>query len=180
MRTALYVRVSTQRPSQAQTIEQQLTRLRAHLLLEKHRLRASGAVRCHVYAKPLNNLIPHVHIGCDQCINTTLFNRGNGVFCGRRHSRPLAAARGHFLASCPIVHDEDEMPDPPQPVSQPRRRPTETLPEIGLNCSQPVTGSGWDAGCHYRLSEVCAKTTVTRDTQQVRPMAAERSATNAH
>jgi site-specific DNA recombinase len=31
MRTAAYVRVSTQRQNQAQTIDQQLARLRAHL-----------------------------------------------------------------------------------------------------------------------------------------------------
>jgi DNA invertase Pin-like site-specific DNA recombinase len=39
MRTALYVRVSTQRQSQAQTIDQQLTRLRAHLEAQGERLR---------------------------------------------------------------------------------------------------------------------------------------------
>ena len=45
MRTALYVRVSTQRQSQAQTIEQQLTRLRAHLEAQGEQLRPEWIFR---------------------------------------------------------------------------------------------------------------------------------------
>ena len=45
MRTALYVRVSTQRQSQAQTIEQQLTRLRAHLEAQGEQLRPEWIYR---------------------------------------------------------------------------------------------------------------------------------------
>jgi hypothetical protein len=87
-----------------------------------------------VYARLVNNLIPHVDVECDQRTNTTLFNCGNGVFYGIRHSRPLVTAIGHFPTGCPIVYDEDDMLDPPQPVSQPCQHPTETLPKIGLNC----------------------------------------------
>jgi site-specific DNA recombinase len=45
MRTALYVRVSTQRQSQAQTIEQQLTRVQAHLETQGERLRPAWMFR---------------------------------------------------------------------------------------------------------------------------------------
>jgi site-specific DNA recombinase len=45
MRTALYVRVSTPRQSQTQTIEQQLTRLRAHLEAQGERLRPEWIFR---------------------------------------------------------------------------------------------------------------------------------------
>src|SRR5882724_2087249 len=45
-------------------------------MLEEYGLCASGAVRCHVYARLVNNLIPHVAIECDQHINTTRFNCG--------------------------------------------------------------------------------------------------------
>jgi site-specific DNA recombinase len=45
MRTALYLRVSTQRQSQAQTIEHQLTRLRAHLEAQGETLRPEWIFR---------------------------------------------------------------------------------------------------------------------------------------
>jgi hypothetical protein len=41
MRTAVYVRVSTQRQSQAQTIDQQLARLRAHLAAQGEELHSA-------------------------------------------------------------------------------------------------------------------------------------------
>src|SRR5688500_12243064 len=50
-------------------------------MLEEYGLRASGAVRCYVYARLVNHLIQHVDVECDQRTNTTLFNCGNGVFC---------------------------------------------------------------------------------------------------
>ncbi len=45
MRTAVYVRVSTQRQSQAQTIDQQLARLRAHLAAHGEELQSEQIVR---------------------------------------------------------------------------------------------------------------------------------------
>ena len=45
MRTGIYVRVSTQRQSQAQTIEQQLTRLQAHLEAQGETLRPAWMFR---------------------------------------------------------------------------------------------------------------------------------------
>jgi hypothetical protein len=45
MRTALYVRVSTQRQSQAQTIEHQLTRLRTHLEAQGEKLQSEWIFR---------------------------------------------------------------------------------------------------------------------------------------
>jgi site-specific DNA recombinase len=45
MRTAVYVRVSTQRQSQAQTIEHQLTRLRTHLEAQGEKLRSEWIFR---------------------------------------------------------------------------------------------------------------------------------------
>ena len=45
MSTGIYVRVSTQRQSQAQTIEQQLTRLQAHLEAQGETLRPEWIFR---------------------------------------------------------------------------------------------------------------------------------------
>jgi site-specific DNA recombinase len=45
MRTAIYVRVSTQRQSQAQTIEHQLTRLQTHLEAQGEKLRPEWIFR---------------------------------------------------------------------------------------------------------------------------------------
>jgi site-specific DNA recombinase len=45
MRTAVYVRVSTQRQSQAQTIDQQLARLRAHLAAQGEELYSAQIFR---------------------------------------------------------------------------------------------------------------------------------------
>jgi site-specific DNA recombinase len=45
MRTAVYVRVSTQRQSQAQTIDQQLARLRAHLAVQGEELQSEQIFR---------------------------------------------------------------------------------------------------------------------------------------
>jgi len=50
MRTALDVRVSTPRQSQAQTIEQQVTRLRAHLEAQGERLRPEWIFRADGYS----------------------------------------------------------------------------------------------------------------------------------
>ena len=45
MRTAVYVRVSTPRQSQAQTIEHQLTRLRTHLEAQGEKLQSEWIFR---------------------------------------------------------------------------------------------------------------------------------------
>ena len=45
MKTAIYVRVSTDRQTQAQTIEQQMERLRKHLALQGEALSADNISR---------------------------------------------------------------------------------------------------------------------------------------
>ena len=50
MKTAIYVRVSTNRQTQAQTIEQQLERLRRHLDLQSESLSADNIFRDDVYS----------------------------------------------------------------------------------------------------------------------------------